>query len=111
MTRRVDVLALAAAAMAFVMTGVYVAVVRAQDDGSPAPWVVAVLVLAGLAAGYAARRESPGRLVVLSGAALLLGGLGLLALLSVGLPLLLAAALCLVSVLRSVTAAHQPNAG
>jgi hypothetical protein len=110
MTRRVDVLALAASAIALPMAGVYVAVVRAQGDGSPARWVVAVLVLAGLAAGYAAPRSSPGRLVVLSGAAVLLGGLGLLAVLSVGPPILVAGALCLVSVLRSLTAAGQPAA-
>jgi hypothetical protein len=90
---------LAAAVVSLVMAWVYVTVVHGQGE-EPATWVVAVLVGAGLGAGYGAFRGTPGRRAVLGTCACALAALGLLAILSVGLPILLAAVLCLLGALR-----------
>ena len=100
--RRVDLLALGSAALTFVMLGVYVGIMRSQDD-QPVWWFVAVLVLGALGAGYGSVAVAPGRAWVLIGAALLLLAAGLLGILTIGLPILLAGVLCLVAAVRSLT--------
>jgi hypothetical protein len=99
MTRRIDALPLVAAAIALVMAWLYVLLVHSQGE-EPAGWVVLALVGAGLGAAYGTSRTAPRRRAVLGVCAAVLGALGLLALLSVGLPILVAAALCLVAVAR-----------
>jgi hypothetical protein len=103
MTRPTDVLAASGAATAFAAVGLYVVVVRSQDS-DPAWWVVLVLVTGASGAAYASRRSARARLPVLAVSTALLGLLGLAALLSIGLLILLAAGLCLVSLLISLTA-------
>jgi hypothetical protein len=96
---RLDLLAAVPAALAVVMLVVYVDVVHAQGS-DPAPWVLAVLVLGGVAAAYGAVVRAPHRRVALVVAGVLLLGLGLLAVLTIGLPILLAGALCVGAALR-----------
>jgi hypothetical protein len=89
------VLAAVAAALAAAVLAAYFAIMSSQDD-SPAWWFVALLVvaLAGLAYGTT---SGPGRGPVLTSAAVLALLLGLLGLLSIGLPLLLAGVVGLVA--------------
>jgi hypothetical protein len=103
MTRRIDVPALAAAVVAVVMARLYVLLVHSQGN-TPAAWVVTVLVAAGLGAAYGCYRRAPRRRVVLGVCTVLLGAVGLLGILSVGLPILLAAGLCLLAVARGAPA-------
>jgi hypothetical protein len=100
MTRRVDLLAVAGSVVALADAALYLVVIREQQ-GEAAVWVVATLLTAAGCAAYAAPRRSPQRRVVLGGCAVVLGALGLLALLSVGLPILVAAALCLAAAVRT----------
>ena len=70
-------------------------------------WAVAALVVGAAAAGVGAVVAFPYRRASLAGAALLLILLGLLAILTIGLPILLSGALCLVAGWRSRPAASQ----
>lgn len=97
---RVDLLALASAVLTIVMLGVYVGTMRAQED-QPVAWFVALLVIGALGAGYAANRAAPGRGKALPVAGLLLVGAGILGILTIGLPILVAGVLCLVAAARS----------
>lgn len=82
----------------------YLAVLR-QQGGDPAAWFLALVVLGAVAAGYACLRRARHRRPALVAAAALLTPAGLLGILSVGLPLLLAGGLCLVALARSPAAA------
>ena len=101
-TRVWDVLALVGTGIVLVTTIVYLGIVDAQDS-TPAWWAVVVLVATCSAGLYAARKDSPGRRPVLLVGGLLLGGLGLVSLLSIG-PLLLVASVCLLV----AAARHRP---
>jgi hypothetical protein len=103
MTRRVDPLSLGAALVALAMAWVYLTVVQGQGN-DPAAWVVVVLVGAGLGAGYGGIRGTPARRLVLGTCAFALAVLGLLAILTVGLPILVAAGLCVLGALRGPVA-------
>jgi hypothetical protein len=98
--RALDPFALAASMLGGVMLAVYVSVTR-QQEGDPATWVVAALVLGVTAAGYGSVRAAPHRRpsLILGGLVLLV--LGLLAILTLGLPILAAGALCLVAAVRA----------
>ena len=109
MLRRLDPLSLGAALVALGMTWVYLSVVHGQGN-EPASWVVVVLVSAGAGAGYGSLRGTPGRRLVLGICAVALAVLGLLAILSVGLPILLAAVLCLLAAVRAPVASGAPQA-
>ena len=98
--RRVDLFALASAVLALVMLGAYVAIMRGQDD-QPVAWFVALLVVGALGAGYGANRAAPGRDKALPVAGLLLVGAGLVGILTIGLPILVAGALSLVAAARA----------
>lgn len=97
---RIDLFALASAVLTLIMLGVYMAIVREQED-QPAWWFVAVLVIGALGAGYGSNGAAPGRNKALIIAGLLLVGAGVLGLLTIGLPILLAGVLCLVAAARS----------
>lgn len=81
-------------------TVLYLGVLGAQD-ARPAWWALAVLVLAVLGLAYAVRLAAPRRRAVLAACAPVLGLLGLLAIFSIGLPILLAAVLCVVALARA----------
>jgi len=102
-TRGLDLFAVSAGVISLLMIWVYVALMYGQGD-QPRGWVIAVLVLGTGSAAYGAARGMPYRQVALGVAAGLLGVLGLLAILSIGAPILLAAGLALVAFARSVAA-------
>ena len=99
-----DGLAIAASLIALAMVVVYLVLIRAQGDGSPAVWFLLTLLAAAALAGYGARRDAAHRMtaLLLAGAALL--AIGLLAILSIGLPILVAGGLALAAALRAATA-------
>lgn len=101
-----DPLAVVAALVAASMAAVYVGVMHAQDD-QPLPWVLVVLAGCALAAAYGAPLRTRHRRAVLwtTAAALLL--LGLVAILSIGLPILVAGGLALLAGART-TRTHGP---
>ncbi len=96
---RQNLFAVAASMLALVMLFVYLMVIR-QQDGQPAVWAVAILVLGAAAAGYGAVARAPYRRGVLLFAGGALAVLGVLAILTIGLPILVAGALCLVAAVR-----------
>lgn len=104
---RWDPFAAAASVLAFTLLVVYLWVIRQQQDEPPAVWAVAALVVGAAAAGVGAVVAFPYRRASLAGAALLLILLGLLAILTIGLPILLSGALYLVAGWRSRPAASQ----
>jgi len=98
--RGVDLLAVGAAVVAAAMTLVYRAVMEAQGEESPLWWVQAVLIGAAVLALVAAPTGLRHRAVLLYVAAGALAVLGVLAILTIGLPILLAALLALLSAVR-----------
>ena len=103
---RLDPVAVAASTLALAMLVVYLSVIR-QQQGDPAAWVIAALIIGSAAAGYGAGVASPYRRSSLVLAALVLFVLGLAAILTVGLPILVAGVLCLVAVLRQAPGARS----
>jgi hypothetical protein len=102
---RIEPLALIAAALAIAMAIDYVWLIR-QQGNLPLPWVLVLLLAGALLAAYGAVRELPYRRAALLAAAGALTTLGLLALLSIGWPIIAAGLLALASLLR----APQPRA-
>ena len=98
--RRFDLLALSACLLAAAVTVLYLYLV-ATEGGTPRWWAVSVLVVAICGTTYATRLSVPYRRVALGVSAACLLGLGYLALLTIGLPLLLAGALCAAAALRA----------
>ncbi|MBO3743995.1 hypothetical protein [Actinoplanes flavus] len=94
-----DPAAAAAAAIAAVMMVLYLVLIGRQG-GEPAWWFVVGLAAAGLLSVYGIVRAAPKRRVALAASAVLLLGLGLLGLLSVGLPIVGAGVLALVAAVR-----------
>jgi 4-hydroxybenzoate polyprenyltransferase len=86
---RIEPLALIAAALAIAMAIDYVWLTR-QQGNLPHPWVLALLLAGALLAAYGAVRELPSRRAALLAAAGALTTLGLLALLSIGWPIIAA---------------------
>ena len=97
---RVDLFAVGAALLAVVMLVVYLAILR-QQDGEPALWAIAALVLGAVGAGYGSVKNAQHRRAALVAAGLVLLALGGLAILTIGLPILMAGGLCLVAAVRA----------
>jgi drug/metabolite transporter (DMT)-like permease len=97
---RIDLVAVAAAVLAVAMAVVYVRLMDAQGD-RPLWWVLAVLLVGAGGAVYGSIATGVRRTTALIGAGVLLFLLGVLAILSIGLPILLAGALSLLAALRS----------
>jgi hypothetical protein len=95
-----DILAMIAAAITVIMIGVYIGLIR-QEDGEVAVWFVAALAVAALLALYGAVRVAPGRVVVLFVSGALMAMLGLVGILSIGLPIIVAGVVALVAGLRA----------
>jgi hypothetical protein len=96
---RTDAIAVAASVLAGAMVVVYLAVIHEQS-GEPAGWAVAVLIGAAAAAAYGAVVTAPYRRATLVLAGVALAGLGVLAIFTIGLPILLAGALSLMAAVR-----------
>lgn len=88
------------AALALLMDGVYLWLVHGQGN-SPAIWFVAGLSVAALLAGYGAVPAARGRRPVLIASGVLLLGLGLAGILTIGLPIVLAGVLAIVAATRT----------
>ena len=93
------ILAAVAALLAAAVTVAAVLIPRSQGN-SPAWWFIALVLSATAALGWCATTPTPRRGVLL-GASGLLQVLGVLAVFSVGLPLILAAAIGLLAALRA----------
>ena len=104
---RWDPFAATASAMALTMLVVYLWVIGQQQEEGPAVWAVAALIVGAAAAGLGAIVAFPYRGAALATAAVVLIGLGFLAILTIGLPILVAGTLCVVAGWRSRPA---PNA-
>jgi hypothetical protein len=102
-------MAMTAALLSVLMAVVYIRVIHEQGSERPLVWVVAVLLVGAVMAGYGARRSAPSRRTALVVAGVLLIGLGVLALLSIGLPIILAGLLCLISAARTPPTAPAGN--
>ena len=100
--RRIDLLPLSASLLTFGVVFFYLVLV-VQQHGSPTLWAVGLLTVAGSGALYGAWRTSKLRRTVLWPSAAVLFLMGYLTLFSIGLPLCLAAALCVSSALRPPT--------
>jgi len=92
--RGVDLLAVSAALVAGVMTGVYILLMQRQGD-QPLPWVLGVLCAGALLATYAAPVQAARRRAALMIAGVGLVALGLLAMLTIGFPIVIAGTLAL----------------
>jgi drug/metabolite transporter (DMT)-like permease len=109
--RGIDLLAVGAAVVATAMTAVYRGVIESQESGDdPALWVEVVLFVGALLALAGAPIGLRHRVPVLLASAGLLGVLGLLAILSIGLPILAAAFLAFVAALRDLVAPRSASA-
>jgi len=95
------------AAVALLMNGVYLWLIH-RDGNSPALWFVAGLGLAALLAAYGALRAAPGRRPALIASGVLLLGLGLVGILTIGLPIILAG---LLAVIAATRAGSTPSTG
>ncbi len=96
---RVDLVAVAAAVLALAMAVVYVRLMAEQGD-RPLAWVLAVLLAGAGGAGYGAVVTGVRRTTALVLAGALLVALGVLAVFTIGLPILAAGALSLLAALR-----------
>jgi hypothetical protein len=108
-------LALAAAVVAVATDALYLAIIRSQGPGEPGDWLTVPLVASAIlvfaaCAGVAALAAGPApstRRVLLLVATLGLFVMGILGLLSIGLPLLVAAILCLIAWTRMAAATRH----
>ena len=96
-----DPFAAAASALALTMLVVYLWIIRQQDEGAPAAWAVVALLIGAVAAGLGTVLAAPYRGACLGLAAAVLILVGLLAIFTIGLPILVAGMLCIVAVWRS----------
>lgn len=104
MTRRnLDLSAVAAVTLSLAMLLVYLWIMSMESE-PPAYWFVAALIVGTVGAGYGAPADSPNRLAALLAAGGVLMAAGLLAILSIGLPILVAGVLCLIAAARHVSA-------
>jgi hypothetical protein len=94
-----DLLAAAPAVIAVLVLGLYVGLMWQQGE-QPVAWVVAVLAAAAVLAGYGVLRTARRRRWALTASGVLLAVLGLLAILSIGLPILVAGVLALAAAAR-----------
>jgi hypothetical protein len=99
-----DLLAASAAAISLFMIGVYVGLIR-QQGGQVAAWFLAGLAVAALLSIYGVARAAPQRRLALAVSGVVMAVLGLLGLLSIGLPILGAGVLALIAAARPASAA------
>lgn len=97
--RPAEPLALVAATLAGAMAVAYVWVIRLQGN-QPIPWFLIALCSGALLAAYGAFRRAPYRRTALVAAAAALMVLGLLGILSIGLPIFASGVLVVASLLR-----------
>lgn len=96
---RLDAIAVAGSVLTIAMFVTYLSVIR-QQGGDPAAWAVIALIGGAVGAAYGAVVAAPHRRAALTLSGFTLMALGLLAILTIGLPILTAGALCLVAAAR-----------
>ena len=96
---RLDFVAVAAAVLSLVMLVAYLWIMNQESDRAVA-WFLAALILGAAAAAYGASTASPHRRSVLLVGGLVLAAVGVLAILSIGFPILVAGILCLLAAAR-----------
>jgi len=104
---RIELLALIAAALAAAMAASYVWLIG-QQGNQPLPWVLALLLTGALLAAYGAVRQLPYRRAALLAAGVALTTLGLLALSSIGPPIIAAGLLALAAIRRAAPRRRSP---
>src|SRR5689334_4467979 len=104
-----DLLAAVAAAIALAMVVIYEALLRQQQQHAPVVrhadvelLVVGGLVVAAFLSAYGVVRAAPQRAWALAASALVMAVLGVLALLTIGIPILVGAAFALVAAGRAI---------
>jgi len=75
--------------------------VIADQEGDPAVWFVVALAVGAVAAAYGAATALPHRRVALAVGAVLLVSMGLLGILTIGLPILVAGVVCVAALVRA----------
>ena len=106
---RVDLVALVAAVLALVMLFVYLWIIMRQGS-NPVYWFVGALLVGAATAGYGVATVSSHRAAALFLAGFVLFVAGVLAIWSIGFPILLAGSLCFFAAARSrrtSSAAHR----
>jgi hypothetical protein len=98
-----DLLAAIAAVIALSMIGLYIGLIR-QQGGHVAVWFLAGLAAAALLSIYGVIRAAPRRGLALAVSGVVMVALGLLGILSIGLPILGAGVLALVAAGRAASA-------
>jgi hypothetical protein len=106
--RNWDPLPAIAAVIALIMVGLYVELIREQGGGHVVGWFVAGLAVAALLSIYGTARAAPRRGVALAVSGTAMAALGLLSILSIGLPILVGGVLVLVSAARAGSAKDRP---
>ena len=94
-----DLLAAVAAVIALIMIGLYVGLIS-QQGGQVAAWFLAGLAAAAVLSIYGVARAAPWRGVTLAVSGVVMVVLGLLSILSIGLPILGAGVVALVAAAR-----------
>jgi hypothetical protein len=102
-TLKVDLLALGATVLALVMTVAYVVVIR-SESGELAIWFVTAMAIAIACGAYGCSPGLPQRRIALLVCGVILGALGLLAILTIGLPILVASVLAWIAFARARSA-------
>ncbi|MEV4630550.1 hypothetical protein AB0J90_30240 [Micromonospora sp. NPDC049523] len=102
-----DPLAATAAALALLVTVLYLWLIG-QQGGQAVAWFVGGTATAGLLAGYGVRRAAAHRVAALATAGTIMIVLGVLGILSIGLPILVAGALSLTAALRPPAKVNGP---
>lgn len=104
-----DLLAAIAAVIALIMIGLYIGVIS-QQGGQVAAWFLVALAAAALLSIYGVARAAPRRGLALTVSGVVMAVLGLLGILSIGLPILGAGVLALIAAARAASAAHGGGA-
>jgi hypothetical protein len=97
-----DLLAAIAAVIALVMIGLYLGLIK-QQGGQVAVWFLVGLMVGALLSLYSVPRRAPQRKLALAVSGGLMVVLGLLGILSIGLPILVAGGLALLAAARATS--------
>lgn len=100
LSRRFDVLAVLAAFLTVMVLVLYLILIIDQGGG-PAWWFLVALIFSAAVISVASLRSSPWRRAMLFSATGVLLVVGTLGILTVGMPLLVAAGMCLVAAFRA----------
>lgn len=104
-----DLLAAISAGIALIMVGVYVALIRQEGNQQVVIWFVAGLAVAAFLSLYGVARAAPRRRLALTFSGLTMTVFGVVSILSIGFPILVAGVLSLVAAGRRGTPAVEKS--